>query len=351
MRMRPTLGSAPPEAYNRDGRDPFLARLGMVLFHPLRAIRQRINTWVASRVTRQAGPVAIPRHRIYIVPTRFGYGYGLLLVVMLLAAMNYSNSMAFALTFLLAGLGLLGMHHTHANLLNLRLRSGRVLPVFVGEEARFEVWVDNPTPSARYTLAIGWPDEPPASHVDAPAGGSAAATLPLRARKRGWLRAPRFAVATEFPLGLLHAWTWIELDMNTVVYPQPASAGRPPPDAPGEFGLSASERPGVDEFVGLRAYAPGDVPRSIHWKSFAKLDLPQVKRFGETVARERVLDFSLLPDLDTESRLSQLTRWVLDADRSREPYALVLPGLRIDAGLGDRHREACLRALALYGLN
>ena len=134
MRIRPVLGAA-PEALNRDGRDPFLARLGMVLFHPLRAARQRINAWVAARVTRQPGPVAIPRHRIYIVPTRYGYGYGLLLVVMLLGAMNYSNSMAFALTFLLAGLGLLGMHHTHANLLQLRLRVGRVAPVFAGEEA------------------------------------------------------------------------------------------------------------------------------------------------------------------------------------------------------------------------
>ncbi|MDP3857383.1 MAG: DUF58 domain-containing protein [Stagnimonas sp.] len=351
MRIRPVLNVTPPEAWNRDGRDPFLARLGMVLFHPLRSIRQRINRWVASRVSRQAGPVAIPRHRIYIVPTRFGYGYGALLMVMLLGAMNYSNSMAFALTFLLAGLGLLGMHHTHANLLNLRLRAGKVAPVFAGEAAQFEVWVDNPTPSARYTLAIGWPDDPPAAYVDVVGGGSSSAQLPLQAAQRGWLRAPRFAVATEFPLGLLHAWTWIELDMNTVVYPRPAAAGRQPPAAPGDFGVAASERPGVDEFIGLRGYAPGDVPRSIHWKSYAKLDVPQVKRFGETVARERVLDFALLPELDTEARLSQLSRWVLDADRAREPYALVLPGLRLAADLGDSHRAACLRALALYGLS
>ena len=350
MRIRPVLGAA-PEALNRDGRDPFLARLGMVLFHPLRAARQRINAWVAARVTRQPGPVSIPRHRIYIVPTRYGYGYGLLLVVMLLGAMNYSNSMAYALTFLLAGLGLLGMHHTHANLLQLRLRVGRVAPVFAGEEAQFEVWLDNPTPSARYTLAVGWPDAPPAAYVDVPAGGSNPALLPLKAAKRGWLRAPRFAVATEFPLGLLHAWTWIELDMNALVYPAPAPAGRNPPDAAGEFGLSASEKPGVDEFVGLRGYAPGDLPRSIHWKSYAKLHQPQVKRFGETVARERVLDFGSLADLDTEARLAQLTRWVLDAERGREPYALVLPGRRLDAGLGERHREACLRALALHGLS
>ncbi|MES2684862.1 MAG: DUF58 domain-containing protein [Pseudomonadota bacterium] len=349
MRIRPTLDSATP-AFNVDGRDPFLARMGMIVFHPLKAVRQRINHWVAARVTRQAGPVAIPRHRIYIVPTRFGYGYGLLLIVMLLGAMNYSNSMAFALTFLLMGMGLLGMHHTHANLLNLRLRTGKVDNVFAGEAARFEVWVENPSAEARYTIALGWPDEPPLNYLDVPAQGSTAGTLVLAAPRRGWLRAPRFAVATEFPLGFLHAWTWIELDMNTLVYPAPAAPGRVPPVAAGDSGHAATNRPGVDEFVGLRAYAAGDTPRTIHWKSFAKLGLPLVKHFGETISSEQVFDWHALTGLDTEARLSQLSRWVLDAEAARTPYVLTLPALTLGPAIGEPHQHACLRALALHGL-
>ena len=348
MRIRPTLDTA-PVAPNVDGRDPFLARLGMIVFHPLKAARQRINRWVASRVTRQPGPVAIPRHRIYIVPTRYGYGYAVLLLVMLLGAMNYSNSMAFALTFLLMGLGLLGMHHTHANLLHLRLRAGKVENVFAGEAARFEVWIENPSPTARYTIALGWPDEPPAGYLDVPAEGGVAGQLPLASTHRGWLPAPRFAVATEFPLGLLHAWTWIELDMRTLVYPAPAGHLMDPPAAPGDSGHAASTHPGGDEFVGLRAYTPGDTPRTIHWKSYAKLDMPLVKQFGEAVSREQVFDFRALHGLDTEARLSQLTRWVLDAEAAREPYALLLPELTLGPALGESHRHACLKALALYG--
>lgn len=349
MRLRPTLVTA-PEALLVVGRDSFLARLGMVLLHPAKAARRRINRWVAARVTRLPGPVSIARHRIYIVPTRFGYGYGLLLLVMLLGAMNYSNNMAFALTFLLMGLGLLGMHHTHANLLNLRLRVGKVAPVFAGEEARFELCIENPSPTARYTIALGWPDQPASAWLDVPAEGSVLGTLPLAAAKRGWLRAPRFAVATEFPLGLLHAWTWIELDMNTVVYPTPATHSRNPPLAAGDSGHAAANRPGVDEFVGLRAYAAGDTPRTIHWKSFAKLGIPLVKHFGETVSSERIFDWQALRDLDTEARLSQMTRWVMDAENAREPYVLLLPTLTLGPALGETHHHACLRALALYGL-
>ena len=349
MLIRPTLNTS-PLAINVDGRDPFLARLGMIVFHPLKSLRRRINNWVAARVSRQAGPVTISRHRIYIVPTRFGYGYGLLLLVMLLGAMNYSNSMAFALTFLLMGVGLLGMHHTHANLLNLRLRSGKVNNVFAGEQAQFELWVENTSPSARYTIALGWPDEPPAAWLDVPAQGHSSSLLPLASSQRGWLRAPRFAVATEFPLGLLHAWTWIELDMNTLVYPAPAAPGHTPPVAAGDSGAVAVNRPGVDEFVGLRSYAAGDTPRTIHWKSFAKLGIPLVKHFGESISSERIFDWDALQGLDTEARLSQLTRWVLDAETAREPYVLALPSLTLGPAHGEAHQHACLRALALHGL-
>lgn len=349
MRIRPVIDTS-AAAFNADGRDPFLARMGMIVLHPFKAARQRINRWVASRVTRQPGPVAIPRHRIYIVPTRFGYGYAVLLLVMLLGAMNYSNSMAFALTFLLMGMGLLGMHHTHANLLHLRLRAGKVNNVFTGEQAQFEVWIENPSPTARYTIALGWPDDPPVAWLDVPAEGATAGFLPLAAIRRGWLRAPRFAVATEFPLGLLHAWTWIELDMNTLVYPAPASSGRTPPQAAGDSGHAASPRPGVDEFAGLRGYASGDTPRTIHWKSFAKLGVPLVKHFGENISSERVFDWDALNGLDTEARLSQLTRWVLDAETARTPYVLLLPTLTLGPAVGETHQHACLRALALYGM-
>src|SRR3546814_14682087 len=92
-----------------------------------------------ARVKRQPGPIAIPRNRVYIVPTRFGYVFALMLLVMLLGAMNYSNSMAFMLTFLLAGLGLLCMHHPHANLVNLQLRAVTMPPVFAGATAPDEL--------------------------------------------------------------------------------------------------------------------------------------------------------------------------------------------------------------------
>ena len=110
---------------------------GLPWLHPLRWVQDRIDAWVLRRVRRQPGPVEVQRNRVYIVPTRFGWGFALTVLVMLLGAMNYSNSMAYALAFLLMGLGLVCMHHTHANLVHVSLRAGRSKPVYAGEPAHF----------------------------------------------------------------------------------------------------------------------------------------------------------------------------------------------------------------------
>lgn len=317
-------------------------------FAPVRVVRARIDAWVLGRVRREAGPVLVRRTRVYIVPTRFGYGFALMAFVMLLGAMNYSNSMAYALTFLLAGIGLVSMHHTHANLVNVALRAGRAGPVFAGENVHFEVMVDNPARRARFSLSAGWARQPTQSAIDVPAEGSASLTLSAPARQRGWLPATVFSVSTDFPLGLFHAWTWAELDMAALVYPSPAARGEPPPASAGGSGSSAGAASGQDEFAGLRGYQAGDTLRSIHWKSLPKTQQLMVKQFSDTTENDLWLDWHAVPGLAPEARLSQLARWVLDAEEGHRSYGLKLPGVRIGPSRGERHRHECLKALALH---
>ncbi len=320
-----------------------------ILRHPLRYAQQRIDAWVLARVRRQPGPVEITRRRVYIVPTRFGYVFALMLLVMLLGAMNYSNSMAFALTFLLTGLGLIAMHHTHGNLVNLRVARLRCAPVFVGEDAHFRIQIENPSAQPRYSIAVAWPR---AGHqedaVDIPAGDRRSLSLRLPAKRRGWLPAGVLSVHTEFPLGLFHAWTWLELDMAVLVYPRPAPPGTIPPASRGAVGYRSGPREGPDEFAGLRPYQRGDSARSIHWKSLPKLRTPMVKQFTETLDRELWIDFETLSGHDTEQRLARMCRWVLDAEAMHRSYGLRLPGETIKPGTGEAHRHRCLKTLALF---
>jgi uncharacterized protein (DUF58 family) len=73
-----------------------------------------------------------------------------------------------------------------------------------------------------------------------------------------------------------------------------------------------------------------------------------VKQFLETLDQDLWLEWNALAHLDHEARLSQLTRWVLDADALQRRYGLRLPGTLIAPGQGEAHRFQCLKALALF---
>ena len=66
------------------------------------------------------GWVTLDRRHIYIIPAAHGWRLAVLVVVMLLASLNYDLSMGFMLTFLLVGVGLAAMWQTYRNLIVYR---------------------------------------------------------------------------------------------------------------------------------------------------------------------------------------------------------------------------------------
>jgi uncharacterized protein (DUF58 family) len=64
-----------------------------------RFLRARIAGWARRRQGADTLPVAIHYRRIYILPTRAGWGFAFLLFCMFIAGLNYSNSTALFLTF------------------------------------------------------------------------------------------------------------------------------------------------------------------------------------------------------------------------------------------------------------
>ena len=64
-------------------------------------IRRKAREWARRRQGADSEPVTLHRRRVYILPTKMGVAYSLMVFAMLLGSMNYNNSMGFALTFLL----------------------------------------------------------------------------------------------------------------------------------------------------------------------------------------------------------------------------------------------------------
>lgn len=311
------------------------------------ALKPRWSRWLARRIPAAAS-VRLNQRRIFILPTRVGAAFGAALVLMLLVGINYQNSLAYGLTFLLASVFIVAILHTYRNLAGLVLKAGGGGAVFVGEQATFRVRLESQG-RAHQAVGLGWP---PAELQlgDVPAKGQVAQDLPVPARVRGWLRPGRLRVESRFPLGLLVAWSWVDLDQAVLVYPRPEEG-----ELPLSVGLNQDDedgmRPsghGADDFQGLRSYQPGDSKRRLHWKAFSRGQGLQVKDFASLRGRELWLDLDSLGG-DLESRLSLLCHWVLQLSERQQPFGLKLTDQELAPDYGDGHRDACLRALALFG--
>ena len=300
--------------------------------------------------THAPGDVILGRRQLFMLPTRFGLLFALLLVVQLLTAINYGNGLAYALTFLLGSLAVVSMLYTHRNLFRLRLAAGICAPVFAGETAMFRIHLTNDGDTPRFGVTV-MRDKKEIAGADIPARGSVDVELPVPAAQRGRLAIPPVTLTTRFPLGLLYSWSRrIELEQSCLVYPRPAD---PTPRRTREeeileftHGLKA----GGDDYIGTREFRPGDSPHHVDWKAVARGEGWHIKQFGGGYQPTTWLDWDTLPGLDTETRLSILTRWVLDAERDGMIYGLRLPEKSFPPANGEHHQHECLRALALFGL-
>jgi len=293
------------------------------------------------------GAVALGSRSIFILPTRHGLLFSLLLVALLLASVNYANALAYLLTFLLAGMALISILHTQRNLLGLELSVTGSDPVFAGEEARYQVCLRNP--GEQRTAVRVESDGLLLPPVDIPPHDNRCILLAVPAPRRGWQDCPPLVISTHYPLGITRAWTRRQrLTARCLVYPQPADD-----EHALLFASDGADSTGVamhdgDDFAGLRNYQSGDSPARISWKTLARGQGLHTKDFRQPLGTDVWIDWADFAPHDTELRLRLLTRAVLDADAAGLRYGLRLPTKELDPDLGATHRAACLEALALY---
>ncbi len=312
-------------------------------------LRKRFQAWVSRRIP-PARSVTLDQKRLFIFPSRVGFFFGLCLLVMLIAAINYQNNMSFALTFLLATLFIIAVLHTFANLSGLAIHAVHAQATFPGHQSEFEILIEKTKPREHFSLSIAWPDSSEVI-VNLVEDNSERLSLHTPVGKRGWYNPGRLLIESSYPLGLLRCWTWIDLDLHALVYPSPVPCGPLPGLATDEPDGSAIAIVGNDDFYGFRDYRAGDSLKQVHWKGLAKGQNLQSKQFGAYADASVWLDWEALPGQDMELRLSHLCYWALQYESRNIEYGLRLPGVVIAPDVGGKHREKILTALALYGLS
>ena len=318
-------------------------------------VRPAFKQWLFRSAPGEPAPIVLGQRRIFIVPTRAGLLFALVLIVMLIGAINYDLSLGHALVFLLASLGLVAMVHTFRNLVALRLTPGHAEPVFAGETAYFQMLLENTHRQPRRALNLSF-DRSETVSVDLPTEAQMMAAIPCPATQRGRLDPGRITLFSEYPLGLFHAWSYPYPKLSCLVYPRPIETPLPAPTPTTQSGQHYGDT-GQEDFTGLRQRQPNDSPRHIAWKAVAR-DIDHspllVKQFDGGAAEELWFDLARVPidearDDALEGRLSILTSWVLAAENLHRVYGLRLNTLHLGPDQGRAHRDACLEVLALYG--
>jgi uncharacterized protein (DUF58 family) len=316
-------------------------------------LRQRLRERAAEWARRRQGPDSLPltlgRRRLYILPTRAGMAFGALVLTMLAAGLNYANSLALLLAFLLVGFALVAMHECHRNLLGLSLLEAAAPPLFAGSAGILLLTFENAASRfSRYRVETRVVDEA-AIALDLLAGARGRVGLPIRPLRRGLHRIGRLRVSSSHPFGLFRVWTWVHAPIGVLAYPRAAGSLPLPADSGTRTGTWPRSAAGSDEWLGLRPFRDGDSPRQVAWKAYAREAPLLVKEYSSAGSPLRMLSLDAATQPDIESRLSQLARWIVDAEAAGDIYGLELPDERIAAQRGPDHRHRCLRALALYG--
>jgi uncharacterized protein (DUF58 family) len=294
----------------------------------------------------EALPIRLNRHRIYVVPTRFGLIFSVVLVVMLLGALNYNNNPAILLTCLLAAASYQSVFQSFRTLNGVQLIALRAEPCHAGDSLPLSLHFHIDTRVRRSLRARIGDHE---TVFDLQPDGDGKVRIELPAPRRGWQTIGRIKLYSEYPFGLFHVWSWLNPDFTALIYPR-LEVDAPPLPNDNALATTHASRGRGDELAMLRDYRPSDPLRSIAWKASARHDTLLVKEFEQLRGREILLSFASLVGLDRERRISRLARWVCAAESAQVRYTLELPSGRIGPGLGPDHRHACLRKLAvLFG--
>ncbi len=310
-------------------------------------LRKRTRAWARRRHGVDLDPFTIPTRRVYIVPTRLGLFYAGMVFLMFLGSMNYANNLALGLTFILASVGLVAMHHCQRNLAGVRIGSAATDPVFVGQTARFAVALESEVAIPRYDIVVA-SDDSVSDPAKITASDRAVVNALVHTKRRGRLAIDHLQVSSNYPFGLFRSWTHVHVPMSCIVYPKPTERGLVPPPTQTDTGGPQDSQRGDEDFAGLRKFNVGDSPRRVAWKAYARGQELQIKQYAGTSVTSHLLDWESLPGLEVEARLSQLTRWIEDAHSAERAYGLRIPGVDIRENIGRAHRQKCLTALALF---
>lgn len=309
-----------------------------------KTIKPTIDRWINNRIPEQSGTYTLHRRSIYIVPTRFGFMFGLILIAMLVGSINYEINLGFILTFLFSAIMFIGMLRTYKNISGMQFSILPIEPCFA--EQPITIKLQTSMPSAAQHVSFTLNDQNQSLNLQA----NAYHTLQLNGQTRGEYAIDKIKISTIYPLGLFYCWSWLKPDCRYIVYPEPKVLTNKiqPPVSQNISGEHSSSHKGEDELYAYRPYNEGDPINRVAWKKTAQTGKLHSQELSKLVTQDYYIQWDDFHFADVETRLSYMCQLVLDAHKNNTAYGLILPNEKISPDHSEQHKHICLTALALF---
>jgi len=272
-------------------------------------------------------------------PTWTGGLWVLMCFACMLLAFHFNSNLALAFVFMLLSLWVVAPLFGYMNLMGVQGHVKSPGTVFCGQYLSIYVKTSRKVHSARVLSGDFQIDQQ--SNLEETESGH---HLVIQPQKRGLAMLRNFKLVSEYPFGFFKFTRSLSLEnaMEVVVYPEPKGVSVFPEyeDPKGKEDLSDQQ-----DSSDVRDYSPGDPLSRIHWRQSAKGTGLITKLFDDGSSTEELL-LTLPENQAYEQSISQLTLWVLEADRQLRGFTMKLPGGKPVKGQGNRHVAHCLRDLA-----
>lgn len=182
--------------------------------------------WIKKR-----NPAGNPQHlgarNIYILPSGFGWIYGLMVLTLFSGAINYQISTVFLMTFLLAVVGLVSAWEAQANIKGLTIKLISIEDAPLGKPAQITFLIHSNS-KIRFGLDLQ-PEKQAKTRLEKIPVEGLHFILPIETTQRGCFAVPPITISSLFPFGIFRVWSYVFFDEQYYVYPQPLSPGFSPP--------------------------------------------------------------------------------------------------------------------------
>ncbi len=318
--------------------------------------KHRWQTWFDGWLMRRMPPQKthiLQHNNIFIVPSKVGLYFCLLIFLLWLLGTNYENNLILGIAFLLLSLVIICIHHTYGHLSGLHISVIKTHAGFTGDNGVLDLSIKRINNRHHESIELS-------SSVDGVVRFSLLddvhINLSLRVplTSRGWCTPERVKISTRFPLGLIVAWSYLHIDSTILSYPQPIESSVLPTQQlldESDENIQRQLISGSEEFAGIREYVAGDSLRDIDWRAMARGQGLATRTYEDHVSENYWLDWHQFEGLTTEARLSRLCFCVLELSQHQQSsiaYGLRLPNQVLEPSSGEVHKLKLLEVLALF---